>query len=74
MERSEERGYGLTLIAELNLNGIKGVQAPSLDAWSTAASMRSMYNGAVATASVMTGSMERLQRCRYSATSGRQPP
>ena len=31
-------------------------------------------NGAVATASVMTGSMERLQRCRYSATSGRQPP
>ena len=28
-----------TLVAELNLNDIKGVQAPSLDAWSTAASL-----------------------------------
>src|ERR687892_2416583 len=37
--RSEEIGYDLTLIAELNLNDIKGVQAPSLDAWSTAASL-----------------------------------
>ena len=30
--RSEEWGYDLTLIAELNLNDIKGVNAPSLDA------------------------------------------
>lgn len=37
--RSEEIGYDLTLIAELNLNDIKGVQAPSLDAWSTAAAL-----------------------------------
>lgn len=37
--RSEEWGYDLTLIAELNLNDIKGVRAPSLDAWSTAASL-----------------------------------
>jgi FMNH2-dependent dimethyl sulfone monooxygenase len=37
--RSEEWGYDLTLVAELNLNDIKGVQAPSLDAWSTAASL-----------------------------------
>jgi FMNH2-dependent dimethyl sulfone monooxygenase len=37
--RSEEWGYDLTLIAELNLNDIKGVDAPSLDAWSTAASL-----------------------------------
>src|SRR5882757_8243883 len=29
----------LTLIAELNLNDIKGVDAPSLDAWSTAAAL-----------------------------------
>ena len=28
-----------TLIAELNLNDIKGVEAPSLDAWSTAAAL-----------------------------------
>ena len=37
--RSEQIGYDLTLIAELNLNDIKGVEAPSLDAWSTAAAL-----------------------------------
>ncbi len=38
-QRSEELGYDLTLIAELNLNDIKGEEAPSLDAWSTAAAI-----------------------------------
>ncbi|MBI4502736.1 MAG: LLM class flavin-dependent oxidoreductase [Gemmatimonadetes bacterium] len=38
-KRSEEIGFDLTLIAELNLNDIKGMQAPSLDAWSTAAAL-----------------------------------
>jgi dimethylsulfone monooxygenase len=38
-QRSEEIGYDLTLIAELNLNDIKGIEAPSLDAWSTAAAL-----------------------------------
>jgi FMNH2-dependent dimethyl sulfone monooxygenase len=37
--RSEQIGFSLTLIAELNLNDIKGVDAPSLDAWSTAAGL-----------------------------------
>ena len=37
--RSEEIGFDLTLIAELNLNDIKGIDAPSLDAWSTAAAL-----------------------------------
>ena len=37
--RSEEVGFDLSLIAELNLNDIKGVSAPSLDAWSTAAAL-----------------------------------
>src|SRR4028119_1075225 len=37
--RSEEIGFDLSLIAELNLNDIKGVNAPSLDAWSTAAAV-----------------------------------
>ncbi len=32
--RSEQIGYDLTLIAELCLNDIKGIDAPSLDAWS----------------------------------------
>ena len=37
--RSEELGFDLTLVAELNLNDIKGEEAPSLDAWSTAAAL-----------------------------------
>jgi FMNH2-dependent dimethyl sulfone monooxygenase len=37
--RSEQIGYDLSLIAELNLNDIKGVDAPSLDAWSTSAAL-----------------------------------
>jgi len=37
--RSEEIGFDLTLIAELNLNDIKGPEAPGLDAWSTAAAL-----------------------------------
>jgi dimethylsulfone monooxygenase len=37
--RSEQLGYDLTLIAELFLNDIKGIDAPSLDAWSTAAAL-----------------------------------
>ena len=37
--RSEETGWDLTLIAELNLNDIKGVEQPALDAWSTAAAL-----------------------------------
>jgi dimethylsulfone monooxygenase len=38
-QRSEQIGFDLTLIAELNLNDIKGVEAPSLDAWSSAAAL-----------------------------------
>ncbi|MEI8212902.1 MAG: LLM class flavin-dependent oxidoreductase [Planctomycetota bacterium] len=38
-QRSEEIGFDLSLIAELNLNDIKGESAPSLDAWSTAAAL-----------------------------------
>jgi FMNH2-dependent dimethyl sulfone monooxygenase len=37
--RSERIGFDLTLIAELNMNDIKGPDAPSLDAWSTAAAL-----------------------------------
>jgi FMNH2-dependent dimethyl sulfone monooxygenase len=38
-QRSELLGFDLTLVAELNLNDIKGVEAPSMDAWSTAAAL-----------------------------------
>ena len=37
--RSERIGFDLTLIAELNLNDIKGPETPSLDAWTTAAAL-----------------------------------
>jgi FMNH2-dependent dimethyl sulfone monooxygenase len=38
-QRSEDIGYDITLVAELLLNDIKGIEAPSLDAWSTAAAL-----------------------------------
>jgi FMNH2-dependent dimethyl sulfone monooxygenase len=37
--KSETLGFDLTLIAELFLNDIKGISAPSLDAWTTAAAL-----------------------------------
>jgi len=43
LTRSAERwGYDLTLIAELNLNDIKGIDQPALDAWSTAAALAAL--------------------------------
>jgi dimethylsulfone monooxygenase len=44
VRRSEELGYDLTLIAELNLNDIKGISEPALDAWSTAAALAAVTN------------------------------
>jgi dimethylsulfone monooxygenase len=38
-QRAEETGWDLSLLAELNLNDIKGVEKPALDAWSTAAAL-----------------------------------
>jgi dimethylsulfone monooxygenase len=38
-QRSEKIGFHCTLVAELNLNDIKGPLAPSLDAFSTAAAL-----------------------------------
>src|SRR6476659_1877930 len=43
-QRSEEIGFDVTLIAELNLNDIKGADAPALDAWSTAAALAAVTN------------------------------
>jgi FMNH2-dependent dimethyl sulfone monooxygenase len=37
--RSEQIGYDLSLVAELNLNDIKGTSEPSLDAWTTASAL-----------------------------------
>jgi FMNH2-dependent dimethyl sulfone monooxygenase len=38
-QRAEKVGYDLTLVAELNLNDIRGTDQPALDAWSTAAAL-----------------------------------
>ena len=43
-QHSEDLGFDLSLIAELNLNDIKGIDAPSLDAWSTAAALAAVTN------------------------------
>ena len=37
--RSEQIGFDVTLIAELNLNDIKGIEAPALDAWTTTSAL-----------------------------------
>ncbi|ALS77892.1 alkanesulfonate monooxygenase [Planococcus kocurii] len=39
VQSAEKWGYDITLIAELNLNDIKGMAADSLEAWSTAAGL-----------------------------------
>lgn len=41
-QRSEDLGFDTTLIAELNMNDIKGTAAPSLEAWSTAAALAAL--------------------------------
>ncbi|WP_342463045.1 LLM class flavin-dependent oxidoreductase [Ureibacillus sp. FSL K6-8385] len=38
-QNAEQKGYSMTLIPELFLNDIKGIEAPSMDAWSTAAAI-----------------------------------
>ena len=42
--RSEQIGFDLTLVAELNMNDIKGMEAPSLDAWTTSAALAAVTN------------------------------
>ncbi len=42
--RSEQQGFDLTLIAELNLNDIKGHRAPALDAWTLAPALAATTN------------------------------
>ena len=37
--RSEEIGYDLSLVAELFMNDIKGIDAPSLESWSLSAAL-----------------------------------
>lgn len=43
-KRAEALGFSTTLIAELNLNDIKGPAEPVLEAWTTAAALASMTN------------------------------
>lgn len=41
-QRAEKIGYDITLLAELNLNDIKGAAAPVLECWTTAAALASV--------------------------------
>ena len=56
--RSEEIGYDLTLVAELFLNDIKGIDAPSLEAWSTAAALAAVTERLVDYLEVRAGIVE----------------
>src|SRR5215510_3734835 len=40
-QRAEQIGFDITLLAELNLNDIKGATAPVLECWTTAAAVAS---------------------------------
>lgn len=44
IQHAEEWGYDTTLIAELYLNDIKGIEANSLEAWTTAAGLAAITN------------------------------
>ncbi|KOO47486.1 LLM class flavin-dependent oxidoreductase [Priestia koreensis] len=44
IQKGEEWGFDTTLIAELNLNDIKGPKEDSLEAWSTAAALAAVTN------------------------------
>ena len=69
--RAEETGWDLTLIAELNLNDIKGIEAPALDAWSSAAAStttrRPSCSAGASSAATSCGSSS---RCRSTPTTG----
>src|ERR1051325_994706 len=41
-QRAEQLGYDIALLAELNLNDIKGATAPVLECWTTAAALASV--------------------------------
>src|SRR5256886_9050900 len=41
-QRAEQTGWDVTLVAELNLNDIKGPEADCLEAWTTAAALASV--------------------------------
>src|SRR5947209_3392720 len=41
-QRAEQIGFDITLLAELNLNDIKGATAPVLECWTTAAALASV--------------------------------
>src|SRR5213595_1214388 len=41
-QRAEQIGFDITLLAELNLNDIKGATAPVLECWTTAAAIASV--------------------------------
>lgn len=41
-QRAEQLGYDISLLAELNLNDIKGATAPVLECWTTAAAIASV--------------------------------
>ncbi|WP_344818311.1 LLM class flavin-dependent oxidoreductase [Microbacterium soli] len=65
---AEQGGFDVTLIPELSLNDIKGVQAPSLDAWSIAAGLAAVTERIELLAAVRPGFHNPFLTAKQAAT------
>ncbi|MGL1297049.1 LLM class flavin-dependent oxidoreductase, partial [Vibrio parahaemolyticus] len=65
---AEEGGFDLTLIPELNLNDIKGVEAPSLDAWAVTAGLAAVTSKLELLAAVRPGFHSPFHTAKQAAT------
>ncbi len=65
---AEEGGFDLTLIPELNLNDIKGVEAPSLDAWAVTAGLAVVTSRLELLAAVAPASHNPFHTAKQAAT------
>lgn len=65
---AEEGGFDLTLIPELNLNDIKGVEAPSLDAWAVTAGLAAVTSSLELMTAVRPGFHSPFHTAKQAAT------
>ncbi len=65
---AEEGDFDLTLIPELNLNDIKGVEAPSLDAWAVTAGLAAVTSKLELLAAVRPGFHNPFHTAKQAAT------
>ena len=68
-QRAEQIGFDISLLAELNLNDIKGATAPVLECWTTAAAIASVTDARAAAVvqHSSTGAVAPLMSFRFSS-------